>query len=228
MRYFFGFAILACLFGFTGCLEIIDDISVNDDGTGTFKYTVNLSSSKVKINSYLALDSLNGKKVPSRNEITTRVEKVIKSLGEQEGISELTFDSNYDQFIFKLQLNFTSVEALQIAIQNVIKSESNKNELEELNGDWLKFHDQQFTRSVPRVAIAKIKNMRASEVAALKQGSYMCISRFNSDIASFDNDSAKVSKNKRAIMIRTDPYSLIQNTTLLDNKIYLQKPSESQ
>ena len=227
MRYFFWFAILACLFGFTGCLEIIDDISINKDGTGTFKYAVNLSSSKVKINSYLALDSLNGVKVPSRDEISTRVEKVVQSLRGQEGISELTFDSDYDQYIFKLQLNFTSVEALQTAIQTVIKSESNKNELEELDGNWLQFQDQQFTRSVPRIAIAKIKNMRASEVAALKQGSYMCISRFNAEIASFDNDSAKVSKNKTAIMIRTDPYSLIQNTTLLDNKIYLQEPSNS-
>ncbi|MCH2224077.1 MAG: hypothetical protein MK066_04855 [Crocinitomicaceae bacterium] len=226
MRYCFVLAILACLFGLTGCVEIIDDISINDNGSGTFKYTINLSSSKVKINSYLALDSLNGKKVPSLNEISNRIEKVVQSLQEQEGISNLTFDSNYDQFIFKLKLDFSSVDALQTAIQTVIKNESNKNESEELDGNWLQFKDQQFTRSIPRIAIAKIKDMSDSEVAALKQGSYMCISRFSTEIASFDNDSAKVSKNKLAIMLRTDPYSLVQNTTLLDNKIYLRKPSE--
>ena len=53
----------------SACIEILDDIKFNADGSGTFKYTINLSSSKVKINSILALDSLDGKKVPSKNEI---------------------------------------------------------------------------------------------------------------------------------------------------------------
>ena len=61
--------LLVILFSFNSCIEIIDDISIKNDGSGTLKYTVNLSSSKIKINSILALDSLEGKKVPSLSEI---------------------------------------------------------------------------------------------------------------------------------------------------------------
>ena len=50
------------LFLLSSCIEIIDDISMNNDGSGTFKYSINLSQSKVKVNSYLALDSINGEK----------------------------------------------------------------------------------------------------------------------------------------------------------------------
>lgn len=42
--------ILGILFGASSCVEIIDDLTLNEDGSGTFKYTVNLSSSKVKLN----------------------------------------------------------------------------------------------------------------------------------------------------------------------------------
>ena len=57
--------IFLVLFGLSSCIEIIDDLSLKSDGSGTFKYSVNLSSSKIKVNSILALDSIDGKKVPS-------------------------------------------------------------------------------------------------------------------------------------------------------------------
>ena len=53
------------IFSLGSCIEIFDDLTIHNDGTGTLKYNINLSSSKLKINSILALDSLDGKKVPS-------------------------------------------------------------------------------------------------------------------------------------------------------------------
>ena len=64
MRLFlFLFLFLASLSSF---IEILDDITFNADGSGELNYTINLSSSKLKINSILALDTLNGKKVPNK------------------------------------------------------------------------------------------------------------------------------------------------------------------
>ena len=54
-----------CLLVFQSCIEIMDELTIHDDGSGTLKYAINLSSSRVKVNSILALDSLDGKKVPS-------------------------------------------------------------------------------------------------------------------------------------------------------------------
>ena len=51
----------------------MDELTIHDDGSGTLKYAINLSSSRVKVNSILALDSLDGKKVPSIEEIKTKV-----------------------------------------------------------------------------------------------------------------------------------------------------------
>ncbi|MDG2152615.1 MAG: hypothetical protein P8K10_01635, partial [Crocinitomicaceae bacterium] len=100
--------ILLCLIT-TSCLEILDDITFNIDGSGTFKYTVNLSSSQVKLNSILALDSIDGKKVPSVNEIQEKIEVFAALLSTQEGISNVYIDTNYQQFIFKIQCDFSNV-----------------------------------------------------------------------------------------------------------------------
>ena len=57
----------------SSCIELIDDLTIHNDGSGTFKYTMNLSSSKIKVNSILALDSINGKKVLSKAEIKSKI-----------------------------------------------------------------------------------------------------------------------------------------------------------
>jgi hypothetical protein len=40
-------------------------------------------------------------------------------------------------------------------------------------------------------------------------------------VEKFDNPSATLSKNKLAVMIRTNPYALSQNSNILENTIYL-------
>lgn len=221
MKYLFSFFAIGLLFSFTSCIEIIDDLSINEDGSGTFKYTVNISSSKVKLNSYLALDSLDGKRVPSLDEIKGYVDDVIVSLKNQEGISNLTIESNYSDFIFKLKLDFNSVENLQAAIKAVAQENSKKRYLEELNHNWLNYADGSLARSIPKMNIERAKNLSPDEKKLLKEGSYTSITRFAKEVDHCDNSNAILAKNKKAVMVRTDTYSLSQKTQLLDNTIYL-------
>jgi hypothetical protein len=221
MKYLFSFLAFGLLFSFTSCIEIIDDLSINEDGSGTFKYTVNISSSKVKLNSYIALDSLDGKRVPSLDEIKGYVDEVVTSLKRQEGISNLTIESNYSDFIFKLKLDFNSVQDLQAAIKAVAQENSKKRYLEELNHSWLSYKSESLVRSIPKMNIARAQNLSAEEIKLLKEGSYTSITRFANEVTRFDNSNAILAKNKKAVMVRTDTYSLSQKTQLLDNTIYL-------
>lgn len=206
---------------FTSCIEIIDDLSINSDGSGTFKYTVNFSSSKVKINSYLALDSLDGKRVPSKDELIARINTIVNSLGEQEGISDLAFDANYTDYIFKLSFDFKSIDGLQRAIKDVVKKESKEKTIKELDASWISISDDAFNRSIPKIKIDRASQLKPEEVSELKNAFYTSITRFNDEIRSCENSTATIAKNKKAVMIRKDIYSVIQNTSILDNTIYL-------
>src|SRR4051794_36380423 len=99
MRIFLiGFLILAL----SSCVDIWDDITIHADGSGTYNYRINMSASKVKINSILALDSVDGRRIPKLAEIKEKIEYYRNKLEEKQGISSVRVESNYDDFIFKI------------------------------------------------------------------------------------------------------------------------------
>lgn len=207
----------------SGCVEIIDDLSLNSDGSGSFKYTINLSSSKVKVNSFLALDSLNGKKVPSIDDISSRADKIVDMLKARNGISNVSFSADYDNFIFKLSCDFTSLDHLQRAIREIVRSENGNKEIPELEHKWLTFDENMLIRSIPQITVSKAKEINPEDRESLKTGTYTSITRFEKEVARCENPGCVISKNKKAVMVRTDPYSLTQHPDLLDNTIYLVK-----
>jgi hypothetical protein len=221
MKLFYTLVLFFSFFGLTSCIEIIDDISLKNDGSGTLKYTINLSSSKVKINSILALDSLDGKKVPSIPEMEERIASFKKKLSAKTGISNVTIESNFTDYIFKLQCDFTNVLALQNALKDVIEEESKEKNIPELDHNWLSWDGSKMTRSIPEITVKKTKDLKTEDIELMKQGNYTSITRFERPVEKFDNTAAVLSKNKMAVMIKTNPYALTQNSNILENIIYL-------
>jgi hypothetical protein len=218
----FIFPILSAVL-LTGCVEIIDDLTLNSDGSGSFKYNVNLSSSKIKINYILALDSLDGKRVPSLDEMKQKITSLHEKLKLQPGISNAKLEADYTNFIFKFSCDFASIEDLQYAIKLIAISENKGKPIPELDHKWLIFSGTHLERSVPKITLKKSKQITAKDQLKLKEGTYTSITRFDKEIRAFNNDSAKLSTNKKAIMLRTDTYSLVQNPRLLDNLIDLKQ-----
>ena len=134
------------LFILSSCIEIIDDISINDDGSGTFKYSINLSQSKVKVNSYLALDSINGEKVMKLPDVKSKVLIFKNNLKLQPGISNVVISENYEDYIIKIQCDFDNLSNLQKGIQKSISLTLGG---EETNYEWISFNNNVFFRSVP-------------------------------------------------------------------------------
>ena len=220
MRYFV-FLVSFLLLGLTSCIEIIDDLSVKSDGTGTLKYTVNLSSSKVKVNSVLALDSLDGKKVPSIEEIKQKIDQFVKTLDAQNGISNVKVDANYSEFIFKFQCDFGSVSQLQDGLKNAIVILSKEKSIAPLEHNWLSWDGNKLVRSIPEITGRKIKELNDSDVEQLKRGTYTSITRFDRVVDKFENREAQLNKSKMAVMVRTNTYRLKENQDVLENIIYL-------
>ena len=209
------------LFGLTSCIEIIDDVTVNNDGSGSLKYTINLSASKVKINSILALDSLEGRPVPSKEELEERIVSFKKKLASKTGISNVVVESNFEDYIFKLSCDFASVQALQHAVKEVVMEETKEKNLEGMDHDWLLWDGNKLSRSIPEITLDRTRNLKPEDAELLKQGNYTSITRFQRPVEKFENTSAVLSKNRLAVMVKTNPYLLTQDNDLLENTIYL-------
>jgi hypothetical protein len=209
------------LYILSSCIEILDDIKFNPDGSGTFKYTINLSSSKVKINSILALDSLDGKKVPSKKEIQQKIDDFTAILSCQEGISNLHIDTNYTQYVFKVQFDFSDVFALQKGLEQAFKRTVQKLENEELSYEWISWNGSVLIRKVPDINKYGPKSLKSEDSELLKLGNYTSITRFDNVVNRFENESAKLSKNQRAVMLRNNIFDVLTDHHIMDNKIYV-------
>lgn len=199
----------------------MDELTIHDDGSGTLKYAINLSSSRVKVNSILALDSLDGKKVPSIDEIKAKVLLFKKTLTLQNGISEVNISENYTDFIFKFECNFSNVYLLQDALRKTFAIISNDKSITQQDFYWLSYDSKVLKRSVPSFATDKLQRISENDLALLKTGTYTSITRFDRPVVRFENPLSKLSKDKKALMLRTDTYSLKEKQSLLENSIYL-------
>ena len=210
-----------CLLIFQSCIEIMDELTIHDDGSGTLKYAINLSSSRVKVNSILALDSLDGKKVPSIEEIKTKVSLFKKTLSLQNGISNISISENYTDFIFKFECDFTSIDLLQEGLRKTFSITLNDKSILASDFSWLFWDSKVLERSVPSIATNKLNGITENDLSLLKTGTYTSITRFDRGVERFENPLSKLSKDKKALMLRTDTYSLKEKHSLLENTIYL-------
>ncbi|MFN5912287.1 MAG: hypothetical protein ACK45H_13185 [Bacteroidota bacterium] len=216
------FVLIGCaLLSLTSCIEILDDITLNNDGSGTIKYAINLSASKSKISAILKLDSLDGRPVPSIEDLEVRIQTIKKRLTSKTGITNVMVESNYDNFIFKLRFDFASVAALQSAMKEVVLEESKEQNRQALDADWLSWDGTKLTRSIPDITIDRTKTLKSEDAELLKQGTYTSITRFERAVDRCENPNASISKNRLAVMIKVNPYSLSQNYDLIENTIYL-------
>ncbi len=213
--------IFLLLIGLSSCIEIIDDLSLKSDGSGTFKYTVNLSSSKIKVNSILALDSIDGKKVPSIDDIKQKIDQFVKTLDAQNGISNVKVEENYTDFIFKFQCDFTSVSTLQEGLKQSIVILTKEKSIPQLEHNWLTWEENKLVRSIPEITGKKINEIEEADIELLKKGTYTSITRFDKTVEKFENKAAQLSKSKMAVMVKTDTYRLKENQDILENTIYL-------
>lgn len=206
----------------SSCIEIIDDLSLNADGSGTFKYTINLSSSKVKVKGMLNLDSLNGKKVLKLPEIKAKINQFKTALASQPGISNVKTEMNDVEYIVKLSCDFTDVGKLQNAIKNTLATlDADIKTSSDFSFNWISWNGTKLERSIPDFSQKQIKDFKQEDIELLKTGNYTVISRFYKPVEKCDNLNASISKSRTAVMLKTNTFSLTKNSKILENTIYL-------
>ena len=206
---------------FSSCIELIDDLTVHNDGSGTFKYTLNLSASKIKVNSILALDSLDGKKVPSMAEIKAKANSFAANLKTQLGITNVTMSVNDADLIIKLSFDFNSVLNFKNGLEAAVTSIRNSKPGEELNHNWISWDGKILKRNIPLMSLTISEQLKETDLDLLKTGSYTTICRFDRAIDKVEQSNTKINPTRTAAMLKVNTYDLQKNNSLLDNCIYL-------
>lgn len=205
------------LFSLSSCIELLDDIKINSDGSGTFKYTINLSSSKLKTESILALDSLDGIRVVKKPELISMIETFKTELALQPGIRNVVVTYDFETFIFKLSCDFDNVLDLESAITKSLEKSMNT-EFENYES-MISINASEINRVAPKIVTDGLNKSNYLNLELLKSGTYTTITRLDKPIISNSNAFAKISKSGQSVMVRVSCYDLLNNSKILDNKI---------
>lgn len=219
INYIFIFALLLIC---TGCFEIVEEVNLNEDGSGKVTLTLNLSRSKTKINSMMLLDSVNNHKVPSEEEIRAHFAKMVNTVKNTKGISNVTNSIDMDDFIFTLSCNFDNVNALNTVVSNFSSKEEAQRIKNHKHFNYDKT-DRLFTRSYHYDLAKEIKKTKMEDREVFKTASITTIYRFPHEIASTKNNVAKISKSKKAIMLKISAQDIINQKKSIKNQIKLEK-----
>lgn len=190
----------------TSCFEIIEEIDVNADGSGKFGITVNASQSKTNLSSLMKLDSIQGQKVPKKEQLDPEIEKFRQKFASMDGISKVSITSDYTNFIVSLKCEFKTVAQLDKALTDLTKFyDKNRHEFPYGN---LVYDKKIFERKIPYDWSKDYKNINEQGKDILGKATYTGIFRMPSPIKSPNSPADLViSPSKKSAMLK---YTLLQ------------------
>ncbi len=212
--------LICCSLLFQSCFEIIEQLTLKADGSGTFQLVLNMSKSKTKLNSIMKMKMVNGHPVPDKAEITQKVSEFEAAIKKTPGISNVKTALDFDNYIATLNCSFTKVSSLNAAI----KSFDKKNEIK--GSDKTYEYDAAsatFNRLNKFAMQSHYQKMSNADKEVFATANYTGIFRFDNDITSASNKASKVAGNKKAVMLKANTLDIITGKTSIENNIHLNK-----
>jgi hypothetical protein len=213
--------LFAGIFLVSGCFEIVEDITIHKNGSGTFFYTINLSQSKTRLDGLLKLDSSDGYRVPKRKEIDENILKTKTTLEKSPGITNVVVASDWVNYIFTLKFDFNSVNNLNLAVETVSAELASDHKRIPEAADNFAFTGKLFDRKSHYNAKVQSPKLTAQDKEILKNASYTCIFRFDDLVGANSNTDAKISKSGKSVMLKLNMLQLATGQKSIVNKVIL-------
>lgn len=208
---------------FSSCFEVIEEITLGKDGTGNMMLTVNLSQSKTKIAAIMLMDSINGYKVPHKQEIQQEIDKTVAQLSRMPGISNVKSTADFTNFVANISFSFKDVANVNHLTKALLEQYNVKNP----NIPTYNYNkaDATFTRDYSYSSDVKeqFNKLRNRDKEIFSTANYISILRFGTPITSYSNKLAKVSKNQQAMIQRFTILDLINGRANISNQVQLLK-----
>jgi len=202
-----------------GCFEVLEDITVKANGSGTFHFTVNMSQSKAKLQSAMALDSMDGYKVPKKQDILKKLDTARLTLAAVKGVSNVSYKADFDNFIFAVKFDFNSVPTLNNALQALAQRFSHdKKRVPEADNNYL-LAGKIFERKNIYDAKKETAKLKGKDSEILQKATYTSVFHFEKDVKACSNPDAKISPNRKNVMLRMNMLQLVKGEKKIGNRV---------
>ena len=203
--------VLCCCWLLTSCFEITEKIKHHDNQSGDYTLIVDFSKSWFKTKSAMWLEEVDGVKIPNEEEITQKLLDFKRTASKIEGIANLSTKTDFDHYIFTIQVTYQNLKALN-AVVNVINKQKNQVHFNS-NG---KTFERIASYPVPEKLVKDPKKK-----TDLEQANIIAVYTFDKNIAGATNSNSKIAKNKKTIFLKQSMYNVLKKSSLMNNTIQL-------
>lgn len=206
--------LLLTMMVFTSCFDLIEEVHYKKDGSGTYKFTMDMSGLKGLMAMAMASDSTGDFKMDTLSAISKELSNKVQDL---DGISNIKEISDVENFVFGVEFDFKDVKALNLAM----KEGFSENELGDSSADksFFSASKKSFQRIDARGFGGMLDEMISGSMGEegememaqmfLKDVSYTMIYHFDRKVKKISNKEATVSDDKKTVTLK---YFLFDDT----------------
>ena len=211
-----------CLFllciSLTSCFELVEQISINEDGTGEMTVTLNMFESKQKLQTFMeAPESMHGYKAPDQSEVEAFFEGVVATVSEVEGITNVKSDIYYEDFIFSISGSFDDVSAMEEAVKKFTHGMSRG--VISLKNEY-KYEDGVFTRTFESPYKAEnYEEIPMMQRVILKSAKLISVYRFEKEITGMTSADTQLSFDKKEARFESNLSDIVSGAKTINNEI---------
>jgi len=204
----------------TSCFELVEQISMNEDGTGEMTVTLNLNESKEQLKEFMqSEDGAGGFAAPDQKELDAFFKNIVATVSEVEGISNVKSDIFYEDFIFSISASFEQVEAMNEAVSKFTTGMTRgmldlKNEYAYEKGTF----KRSFQSPIPEGEYEKVPMMQR---VILESARIISVYRFEKTIKGMSNDDTELSFDKKEARFESTLGDVVKGIRSPDNVISL-------
>lgn len=214
----FPFFIL--IFLLSGCFEIREEVNMKADGSGEVSFVVNLSQSKDNVAKYMAMGSVEGYKVPKKEEVEANLAKMKSLISAVPGMSTVMTKSDWSNYIFSVSGRFAHVEALNKAMEIVAKEYDKEGKHAASGKSGFGYNNSQFRRFSTYPAKAKeFAELPSMQRYVLESATMTSIYRFDRNIRNVSHPKAQLSPSGKAVMLTLPISELMKGTGTLSETV---------
>lgn len=205
----------------TSCFDILDKVNVKADGTGEYTIILNASKSKTRLASISKMETINGKKVPKKAEIESKINEAARIFKGTPGISNVKTSMDFDNYIIKLSCNFKKIENINAGLEQ-LKAKNILGKMVPTQIYSQNLEKKSLTRNKVNTFKADYDKMGKADKEIFNNARYTSVMQFENTVKSQTNNSYLLAPNKKAVKLEADILDLIFQKKQLQNTILFQ------
>lgn len=203
----------------SSCFEFIEEVNYTGEHNGNCVLTLNCSQSRIKLKNLIKLDTFMGLNLPGIDKVKADIAKAEKLVAQIPGISLVSSESDFENFIFTFKFSFDSTEALNLALNKIAAVESERHPLPFYT--VYRSNSTEFERlKLPDDSVANNAQVK-DKLGWFSGATATSIYRFTKTVSSVSNKKALISKNKKAVMLKQSIIDIVKKPEIFSNIIQL-------